>query len=107
MLSEDTSALVGESVELACVGYGSPQVMRIGWSLNGVEIVADTPQLVVFEEDSTRRGFRQSFLQICNIDNSTIGSYACTVSNGIETVNATTDLSYSGKYVPSLLLACS
>ena len=103
MISNDTSLTVGDTALLTCVGYGQPDV-QITWSRNG-ENIMNTSLISIYEEEVTQGGrlFKQSFLQLCNIEVSDAGSYVCTVSNGEDTTNgegtnnATVQLLISGK----------
>ena len=98
VISNDTSALVGNSALLACVGIGVPSV-EITWSLNGASITNSS--IVTISEEEITRGetvFKQSFLELCSLSISNSGVYACSVSNGGQTmVNDTTQLYVTGK----------
>ncbi len=97
VISNDTSALVGNSALLACVGFGVPSV-EITWSLNGASITNSS--IVTISEEEITRGetvFKQSFLELCSLSISNSGVYACSVSNGLTMVNDTTQLSVTGK----------
>ncbi len=96
VISNDTSARVGNSALLACVGFGVPSV-EITWSLNGISIMNSS--IVTISEEEFTRGemvFKQSFLELCNLSISDSGVYTCSVSNGLTMVNETTQLSVAG-----------
>ena len=54
----------------------------------------------VYEEDLAQGGrvFKQSFLQLCSLQMENSGSYFCSVSNGLSSVNSSVELSVIGKY---------
>ena len=102
-ISNDTSLIVGDTALLVCVGYGQPNV-EISWTLNGKVVTNDS--LVAFYEEVVSQGgrlFRQSFLELCSLAVANSGVYTCTVTNGRTMVNATIQLSVSGKYFNSFL----
>ena len=88
IISNDTSVDAGETAVLVCVGYGQPNV-DITWSRDG-QIVSNSSISAIYEEDLIRGGrvFRQSFLQLCNIQVADSGSYTCVVSNGLNAINS-------------------
>ena len=89
VISNDTALRRGETVLLACVGFGEPDV-EISWSLNGAPVV----NISIYEEDVVQgeRIFKQSFLRICGLVEADAGGYTCIVSDGFTTANATTQL---------------
>ena len=94
---------MGDTAFLVCVGYGQPNV-EISWTLNGEVVTNDS--LVAFYEEVVSQGgrlFKQSFLELCSLAVANSGVYTCTVTNGRTMVNATTQLSVSGKYFNSFL----
>ena len=102
-ISNDTSLIVGDTALLVCVGYGQPNV-EISWTLNG-EVVMNGSLITIYEEEVSNRErlFKQSFLELSSLEVANSGVYTCTVSNGRTIVNATTQLSVSGKYFNSFL----
>ena len=94
---------MGDTAFLVCVGYGQPNV-EISWTLNGKVVMNDS--LVSIYEELVYQGgrlFKQSFLELCSLELAKSGVYTCSVSNGRTIVNATTQLSVSGKYFNSFL----
>ena len=96
LISNDTSLTVGETALLTCVGYGQPNV-EITWSRNGE--IMNGSEVAIYEEEVIQGGrrFKQSFLELCNLQGPDAGNYVCTVSNGQATVSATTQLFVSSK----------
>ena len=94
---------MGDTAFLVCVGYGQPNV-EISWTLNG-EVVMNGSLVSIYEEVVSQGGrlFKQSFLELCSLEVANSGVYTCTVANGRTMVNATTQLSVSGKYFNSFL----
>ncbi len=97
IISNDTSLLVGDTALLVCVGYGIPD-LDIIWSANG-EVVQNSSIVTIYEEEVLQGGklFKQSFLQLCSLATSHSGVYTCSVNNGPSVINATTQLSVSGR----------
>ena len=95
-ISNDTSLNVGETAVLICVGYGQPSV-GITWTKYG-QIISNSSLVSVYEEDLAQGGrvFKQSFLQLCSLQMENSGSYVCSVSNGLSTVNSSLELSVLG-----------
>ncbi len=57
--------------------------------------------LVSISEENILHGervFRQSFLQICSVGLPDSGAYTCIVSNGLLSMNASSDLDVAGKF---------
>lgn len=66
------------------------------------ETVVNTSKIFITEEEIVEGGedgllFRQSTLQICDARIRDSGNYICVVSNGVDSVNASTQLALSGK----------
>ena len=95
-ISNDTSLNVGETAVLICVGYGQPSV-DITWTKDG-QIISNSSLVSVYEEDLAQGGrvFKQSFLQLCSLQMENSGSYVCSVSNGLYSVNSSLELSVLG-----------
>ena len=95
-ISNDTSLNVGGTAVLICVGYGQPSV-DITWTKDG-QIISNSSLVSVYEEDLAQGGrvFKQSFLQLCSLKMENSGSYVCSVSNGLSTVNSSLELSVLG-----------
>ena len=98
IISNHTSLTERETALLACVGYGVPSV-EITWVYNG-QAIMNSSLVSISEEDVVygERIFRQSFLQLCSVNLRDSGAYTCIVSNGRMTVNASSELSVSGKF---------
>ncbi len=99
IISNYTSLSEGETALLACVGYGLPSV-EISWMRDG-QTVMNSSLVSIAEEDVTQgeRLFKQSFLQICSVEMADAGEYTCIVSNGEVSVNSSTQLTVTGKYI--------
>ena len=95
-ISNDTFLNVGGTAVLICVGYGQPSV-AITWTKDG-QIISNSSLVSVYEEDLAQGGrvFKQSFLQLCSLQMENSGSYVCSVSNGLSTVNSSLELSVVG-----------
>ena len=93
VISSHTSVGAGETAILVCVGFGEPDV-NITWSRDD-QVISNSSLVSIYEEDLTRgdRLFKQSFLQLCNLQMSDSGTHTCTVSNGKASITSTTELS--------------
>lgn len=94
IISENSSIAKGETGLLACVGSGVPTV-NITWMHNGQIILnLNSPQISISDEHTFMVGtvFTQSFLQICSVGMEDAGEYTCVVSNGLNSVNSSTQL---------------
>ena len=82
----------GNTVVLACVGYGSPDP-DITWSRNG-NVLSNDSRVTIYEEVVTESGvtFVQSILEICSATLSDSGQYSCLATNLHGNDNATFDL---------------
>lgn len=87
VISNTTSLIVGDTVLLTCVGLGQPNV-QITWNKNGEDIM-NASLVTIYEQEVTREGrrFRQSFLELCGLESSQAGQYACIVNNGMTEFN--------------------
>ena len=96
-ISNDTSTGVGETTLLVCVGFGQPDV-NITWSRDG-QVISNSSLVSIYEEDLALgdRQFKQSFLQLCGLEESDSGTYICTVNNGMSSINSSTELSVIGE----------
>ena len=96
-ISDNTELSLGETVVLSCIAYGRPGV-TFTW-IHKEEVVTNSSLISVTESDFPEPGglFRQSFLQICSADISDLGTYSCSVSNGLVSVDASTVLSVAGE----------
>ena len=94
-VSNHTSLSAGETVLLACVGFGLPSI-EISWIYNS-QAITNTSLISIYEVDVEEDGkvFRQSILQICAVEISDSGIYICLVSNGISEVNYTVNVDVS------------
>ena len=99
MLSDAATVSQGEAVLFTCLGFGIPDV-EITWRLNN-EIVGNSSLVTVYEEiypqDNGREVVRVSTLQICGVRITDTGAYTCTVTGGLFTSSASTQLSLVGK----------
>ena len=82
----------GNTVALACVGYGSPNP-NITWSRDG-SILSNDTRITIYGELVTEGDvtFVQSILKICNANVSDGGPYICLATNLHGNDNATFDL---------------
>ena len=78
------------------MGYGQPSV-DIVWTKDG-QVISNMSLVSVYEEDLAQGGrvFKQSFLQLCSLQIENSGSYVCSVSNGLSSVNSSVELSVIG-----------
>ena len=99
IISNDTSVDAGETAVLICVGFGQPSA-DITWSRDG-QVISNSSLVTIYEEDLAQGGrvFKQSFLQLCSLRMSDSGSYTCTVSNGLSSVNSSVELSVAGMHI--------
>ena len=98
----------GETAVLICVGFGQPSA-DITWSRDG-QVISNSSLVTIYEEDLAQGGrvFKQSFLQLCSLRMSDSGSYTCTVSNGLSSVNSSVELSVAGRLDKALFVVyCS
>ena len=95
-ISNDTSVNLGETAVLICVGYGQPSV-DITWTKDR-QIISNSSLVSVYEEDLAQGGrvFKQSFLQLCSLQMENSGTYVCSVSSRLSSVNSSLDLSVVG-----------
>ena len=96
MISTNTSVLVGDTALLFCVGYGIPE-LDITWSVNGT-IIQNSTIDTISDEEITRGGrlYIQSLLRLCSQTLYDFGMYTCSITNGLDVINATTFLSVTG-----------
>ena len=96
-ISNHTSVAKGETALLACVGQGFPFV-EIFWMHNG-QIMLNSSEVLITVEDVTQGGslFKQSTLQICNVQSTDAGDYICIVSNREMSATSSTRLNMIGK----------
>ena len=92
-VSNDTALSLGDTASFYCLGYGIPSV-QITWSMNGQPVV-NSPLVTISE--GNLGSLRQSFLEICSASTADAGIYTCTVSNNEVDVEASADLTVSGK----------
>jgi hypothetical protein len=99
VISSNFSLDVGESTVLVCIGLGLPSA-AISWSYNGSRIVNTSQATIYPDEDVVRGGiaYTQSLLQLCRITAADAGGYTCTLSNGLMTDEATTQLTAGISY---------
>ena len=98
-ISDHSTLFEGDTALLTCLGYGTPDV-EITWRLNG-EIVVNSSLVTIFEEDvplQVRGVLKESTLQVCGVRFTDTGDYTCTVSGGLASSTASTQLSLVGKY---------
>jgi len=95
-ISNDVSLNGSESVLLACLGYNQLTI-NFSWDLNG-QTVGNTSLVTIYEEDVIQFGkvYKLSLLLLCDVGITSAGNYTCTVSNGLTSVNATTQLMVAG-----------
>lgn len=96
-ISDTAYMFPGETTVHACVGWGLSNI-DITWEFNGQPIMNSTlvnTSEVVYSH--VRRQFKQSYLQICSINNSNVGEYKCIVNSPMVTIEATTQVVLSGK----------
>ena len=99
----------GNTVALACVGYGSPNP-NITWSRDG-SILSNDTRITIYGELVTDGDvtFVQSILKICNANVSDGGPYICLATNLHGNDNATFDLTvnpFSGNVSNLFQLTC-
>ena len=85
------------------MGYGEPRA-DITWMYNG-QAVMNSSLVSITEEEFTEEGllFKRSSLQICNAKIRNSGNYTCFVSNGLDSVTASTQLTLAGKMSAGLV----
>lgn len=95
-ISDSTTLSQGETALLVCLAYGEP-FADITWSHNG-EVVVNSSLIFTSDVDFMEGGLllRQSSLQICNAKIRTSGDYTCFVNNGLDSVNASTQVIIAG-----------
>ena len=98
VISDPATVFEGESALLSCVGFG-PSDVSIRWIRNG-QTVINSSLINVYEETFFQAGrlFTHSFLLICSDNLADAGNYTCSVSNGLVSVNATTQLIFAGMW---------
>ena len=81
------------------MGYGQPSV-DIAWTKDG-QVISNSSLVSVYEEDLAQGGrvFKQSFLQLCSLQMENSGSYVCSVSNGLSSINSSVELTVAGKRI--------
>lgn len=96
-ISDSATVFEGETTLFTCVGFGQPDV-SITWTHDN-QTVVNTSLIFVYEQTFTQVGrlFKQSFLQICSDNLNDAGTYTCSVSNGLVSVNASTQLTFAGE----------
>ena len=92
-ISNATSAYLGDTVLLACVGYGIPE-LRVSWFQNG-QPLSNTSTITIFEPEVVRGSSMVAFLQLCNLQD-TAGAYTCELDNGVTIATASTQLTVLG-----------
>ena len=99
IISENISINAGESALLVCVGFSqSNDSVYITWQKNGQNIVNSSSSFLS-DDDLVHRGrlFKQSFLQLCDLQYIDSGNYTCSVSNGAASVNAMVEVIVDSK----------
>ena len=97
-ISNHSFVAKGETALLACVGQGFPSI-EIAWMHNG-QTIMNSSEVLITVEDVTQGGdlFKQSILQICNVQSVDGGDYTCVVSNrDMSATSSTTRLNVIGK----------
>ena len=77
----DTEVMLTNTVLFTCVGYGYP-LPAISWYFQESEITNDS-RVLLFTDVLSLNGsvFIQSVLQLCGVESSDEGEYACVLSN--------------------------
>ena len=72
---------VGDTVILSCAGFGDP-IPSVTWYMENIQL-SNSSQVTIYTELLTQVGvdFVHSILEICNMGETTVGEYSCTVSN--------------------------
>ena len=94
-LTNDTTIFIGESVWLACVGYGQP-ALEVSWSTNG-QTLQNSSLVTIYTQPTIRAGgtFVTSILQLCGLEEPNSTLYTCAANNSRTAANATTRLTVS------------
>ena len=98
MISNDTTLTLGETALLTCIGYAIP-LLEMSWMHNGHTVTNSSTSTIV-EADIllSNARFRQLSLKICGVGPTDSGTYTCTVTNTQIDIDASTELTVSGKY---------
>lgn len=99
-ISNHSTLFEGDTAILTCLGYGIPDV-EITWRLNG-EIIVNSSLVTIYEENvplQVRGVLKESTLQVCGVRYADTGEYTCTVSGGLASSSASTQLTLVGKYI--------
>lgn len=101
-ISNSTSLVEGETALLSCLGWGPPNI-QITWAYNNQRVITNSALVFVSEGEviQDERMFKHSVLQFCRAQIADTGAYSCIVSNVDNSVNSSTQLTVSGKYVNS------
>lgn len=86
----DRSVNQGDTVVMACVASGFPEA-EISWSRNGVLLDTNLSSLVnIYEQTITENTFNytESILEICVFDVDSVGSFTCSATSDLGTVNS-------------------
>lgn len=77
----NTTVEVGNTVILSCAGFGDP-IPSVTWYMGNIQL-SNNSQVTIYTELLTQVGvdFVHSILEICNVGETTVGEYSCTVSN--------------------------
>ena len=93
----------GEGALLLCVGYSPNNTeLTISWNKKG-QALYNSSSSVLVEEDLVQGGrmFRQSYLQLCNLQYFDSGEYTCSVTNGTHSAEGSLELEVKGKFEQS------
>lgn len=83
--SESDTVDYGNTIEAVCVAYGSP-LPTITWTKEGCADISCSTNARIFTEIISYGdvSYRKSTLQLCSVDESNSGSYACSAMNGVD-----------------------
>ena len=95
-ISSHASPDEGDSIILSCVGSGQPSV-DVTWMYDGNTLANDS-HYTLYEKGEAQ--FKESYLRICDVGSDDIGSYTCTVGNGVRTDSSTADV--TGEPLPPI-----
>ena len=97
-ISNDTTIAQRDTVALICVGDSTEREVSITWTYQGQAL--ENSRLVTITEGTLPGGrlFPMSLLQLCSVSIAQSGLYTCTVSNGLVSVQGTTELTITGNH---------